>query len=44
MEVEEYNFEQSKENLNNDNLIDDHDIVLDVSNVNVGIDDHFISL
>jgi len=25
-----------------DNLINDHDIVLDASNINVGIDDHFI--
>ena len=42
MKIEEYNLELFNENLNEDNFINEHDIVLDASNVNVGIDDHFI--
>jgi hypothetical protein len=36
-------FVQFDKNLNDDNPINDHDNVLDVSNVDVGIDDHFFS-
>jgi len=34
---------QFNKNLNDDNPINDYDNVLDVSNVDVGIDDHFFS-
>lgn len=42
MIVEKVNIKYSNEKLNDDNPIHDYDIVLDASNVDVGIDDHII--
>jgi hypothetical protein len=39
----EDSLEQSNKNLNDDNPFNDNDNFLDGSNVNVGIDDHFIT-
>ena len=41
--VEEYNLKQFNQNLNDDNPINDYDNILDVTDVDIGIDDHTIS-